>query len=374
MKVLKNRIFIFSFFIFNTLSYEADDNTNNLSKIVTNEAENFLKDKRFGSVSITVFHKGESYVGHYGELDYKKGNRPSDQTLYELASVTKTMTGYLVACAVNEGKFTLDTPVHEILGKEFDNLSFETEPVRIRHLITHTSGLPLNISQVSDLYEQPDINNYQKAHKILTNYTQQSLLAEVKSLRLTELPGNNYGYSNVAPNLIAHILETVYQKKFNVLLEEKLFAPAKMTSTFINLDSHNKALLANGYNDSNERMPTFKNAINLWGAAGRVKSNTNDLLNYIKWQLDEDNPVVRQSHQGLFYDVDNIWIGYYWEVIKNTSEEHIEHHGGLYGSQNWLILHPEENFGISIISNSSFPEANGLLKEAANKVYEQLIQ
>lgn len=374
MKLVKHRIFIFSLFVFTTLSCEAEDYTNNLSKIVTNETQNFLEDKRFSSVSITVFHKGESFIGHFGELDYKKGNTPSNQTLYELASITKTMTGYLVACAVYEEKFTLDTPVHQILGEEFKNLSFEGEPVRIRHLITHTSGLPLNISQVSELYEQPDINNYQQAQKILTSYTQQSLLAEVKSLRLTEPPGNNYSYSNVAPNLIAHILETIYQKKFDVLLEEKLFAPAQMTSTFINLDAHNKALLANGYNDSNERMPSFKHAINLWGAAGRVKSNTNDLLNYIKWQLDEDNPVVKLTHQRLFYDVENIWIGYYWEIIKNTSGEHIEHHGGLYGSQNWLILHPEENFGISIISNSSFPEANGLLKEAANKIFEQLIQ
>jgi CubicO group peptidase (beta-lactamase class C family) len=374
MKKMKYQIFILSLFFLTTLNCKATHNTNNLSEIVTNEAQNFLSDKRFSGVSISVFHKGESFVGHFGELDYKKGNTPSNQTLYEIASVTKTMTGYLVACAVYEEKITLDTPVNEILGEEFKNLYFEGEPVRIRHLLTHTSGLPLNISKVSELYEQPGINSYQQAQKILTNYTQQSLLAEVKSLRLTESPGKNYSYSNVAPNLIAHILETIYKKKFDVLLKEKLFVPAQMTSTYINLDAHNQLLLANGYNDNNERMPSFKHAINLWGAAGRVKSNSNDLLNYIKWQLDENNPVVRLSHQKLFYDVENIWIGYYWEVIKNKSGGHIEHHGGLYGSQNWLIVHPEEKFGISIISNSSFPEANGLLKEAANRILEQLRQ
>ncbi len=374
MKLIEHRIFIFSLFLLSTLSCKATNNTGELSEIVSNEAQKFLEDNRFSGVSITVFHKGESFIGHFGELDIGQGNTPTSQTLYEIASVTKTMTGYLVACAIYEGKLTLDTPVKEILGEEFENLAFEGEPVRIRHLITHTSGLPLNINQISELYDQPGANNYQQAQNILANYTQQSLLAEVKSLRLTEPPGVNYGYSNVAPNLIAHILETIYQKRFDALLTEKLFAPAQMTNTSINLDEHSKALLANGYNDNNERMPSFKQAINLWGAAGRVKSNTNDLLNYIKWQLDEDNPIVELSHQGLFYDVENIWIGYYWEVIKNKSGQHIEHHGGLYGSQNWLIVHPEENFGISIISNSSFPEANGLLKEAANNILEQLLR
>lgn len=373
MKRIKHRTFIFSLIFLTTLSCKAADDKNNLSEIVTNEAQNFLTDKRFSGVSVIVFHKGESFVGHFGELDHNKGNTPSNQTLYEIASVTKTMTGYLVACAVYEGKFTLDTPVNEILGKEFNNLYFEGEPVRIRHLLTHTSGLPLNISQVSELYQRPGINSYQQAQKILTTYSQQSLLDEIKSLRLTESPGKNYSYSNVAPNLIAHILETIYKKKFDALLNEKLFVPAQMNSTYINLDAHNQLLLANGYNDKNERMPNFKQAINLWGAAGRVKSNAKDLLNYIKWQLDEDNPVVKLSHQSLFYDVDNIWIGFYWEVIKNKSGEHIEHHGGLYGSQNWLILYPEQKFGISIISNSSFPGANGLLKAAANRIFEQML-
>ena len=374
MKQRKYGVFVLSLFFVTALSCKAAHKTANLSEIVTNEAKNFLSDERFSSVSITVFNNGESFIGHFGELDDKKDNAPDNKTLYEIASVTKTMTGYLAACAVYEGMINLDSPVSDILGQEYKNLYFEGEPVRIWHLLTHTSGLPLNISKVSELYEQPSINSYQQAQKILTSYTQQNLLAELKSHRLTEPPGKSYSYSNVAPNLIAYILETVYGKKFDVLLREKLFLPAKMTNTHVNLDAHNQLLLANGYNHKNERMPSFKQAINLWGAAGRVKSSASDLLHYIKWQLDEDNPIVRLSHQKLFYDVGNIWIGYYWEVIKNKSGEHIEHHGGLYGIQNWLILYPEEKLGISIISNSSFPEANDLLKKAANRILEQLLQ
>lgn len=372
MKLIKHLILIWCLIFSTALRSEVALSAKNLSEIVTNEAQNFLEDKRFTSVSIAVFNKGKNFVGHFGELDYKKGNTPSNQTLYEIASVTKTMTGYLVALAVYEGKLTLDTPVAEILGEEFNNLSFKGEPVRIRHLITHTSGLPLNINKVSELYEQSSINNYQQTQTILSNYTQQSLIADIKSMKLPYSPGENYSYSNIAPNLIAYILETIYQKKFDVLLKEKLFVPAQMNSTYINLDASNSHLLANGYNDKNEIMPTFKDRINLWGAAGRVKSNSIDLLNYIKWQLNIDNPVVKLGHQKLFYDIENIWIGYYWEVIKSDTSEHIEHHGGLYGFQNWMIILPEENIGISIISNSSFPEANRLLKETANKILEQL--
>lgn len=373
MKQLALQTLIFYVILLSPLSCFSKDNEAKLTEVVKKEAHKFLSDKRFSSVSIAVYNKGKSYVGHFGELDYNMGNKPTDQTLYEIASVTKTMTGYLVAGAIYEGKFTLDTTIHEILGDDFRNFYFKGVPVCIRHLLTHTSGMQANISKVSELYAEPNANSYKKAQEILTNYTQNDFLEEMKSISLNRPPGKTYSYSNVAPNLLAYILEKVYEKKFDVLLKEKLFDPANMLNTSINLDIDQQLLLANGYNDKNERMPIFRHPITLWGAAGRVKSNSNDLLNYIKWQLNMDNPVVQLSHQSLFHDIDNIWIGYYWEIIKGKSNVHIEHHGGLYGNQNWLILHPDESFGISIISNSSFPEANRLIKESAQRIFERTL-
>ena len=343
-----------------------------IAETVKKHSRVFLKDKRFTAVSIALSFKGIDYIGHFGELDKGKSNSPTNKTLYEIASVTKTMTGYLVACAVKEGKFTLESPVDDLLGNDFKNLYFKKEPVRIRHLITHTSGMPLNIGRISKLYEDPGVNNYAKAQKILSSYTKQDFLTEIKLLELEKSPGMDYHYSNTAPNLMAYILETVYEKQFDLLLKEKLLEPALMTNTYINLDEEHQSLLANGYNDKNEQMPNFKKPINLWGAAGRAKSTSADLLNYIKWQLNKENPIIKMSHEKLFLDAENIWIGYYWEVIGDQNDKRIEHHGGLYGSQNWLIIYPENDFGISIISNSSFPEANQLIKKTALNILQIL--
>ncbi|WP_338759333.1 serine hydrolase domain-containing protein [Bernardetia sp. ABR2-2B] len=354
--------------------YQISSNTKKttLSDIVNEEAQFFLEDKRFNALSIAVFDNGESYIGHYGEMDKGLGNKPTNKTLYEIASVSKTMTGYLVASAVEEGKLKLDDVIYDILGTRYQNLQYNGEPVRIKHLITHTSGLPLNIRGVSELYQNPSSTSYKEAQKVLTNYSKEDLLLEVQSLKLTQKPGENYGYSNIAPNLIAHILEIVYSKSFEELLKEKLFIPAKMLNTCINLNNEQKALLANGYNENNELMPNFKEPIQLWGAAGRIKSNSEDLLNYIKWQLNENNSIIKRSHEKLFHDVENIWIGYYWEVIDRNVDDYIEHHGGIYGSQNWIIIFPKQNVGVSIITNSSFPEANQLIKETANKIINKI--
>lgn len=369
---MKFRLLICILIFTTTQSCKPKSNENRLSLIIENEAENFLKDNRFNAVSIAVFDNGRSFLGHYGELDKNLNNKPTNETLYEIASVTKTMTGYLIACAINERKLSLESAVYDILGKEYENLEYNGEPVRIKHLVTHTSGLPLNIKGISELYQNSNTNNYSKAQKKLTFYEKEELLSEIKSLELNQRPGEVYSYSNVAPNLIAYILEIIYAKSFEQLLREKLLIPAQMNNTYINLDENQELLLANGYNGTNELMPNFKKPIKLWGAAGRIKSNSKDLLNYIKWQLNNENSIVKMTHQKLFYDVDNIWIGYFWEVVKDRDGIHVEHHGGIYGSQNWLMIFPEQNIGISIITNSSFPEANHMIKETANRILGKL--
>lgn len=372
MEKMKIELIVIGLFFFMFHSCKSQPKSDELSMVIKKEAQKFLKDKRFNAVSIAVYNKGESYIGHYGEIDKGQDNKPTNKTLYEIASVTKTMTGYLVACAVNEGKLNIETPVYEILGQRFKNLNYKGDPVRIIHLITHTSGIPLNVNQVSDLYLNPSADNYKKAQNILSNYKKEELLTEIQSLELDESIGKTYSYSNVAPNLVAHILEVLYDQPFEILLKEKLFEPAEMDNTFINLNNNQQSLLANGYNEKKELMPNFKNPVNLWGSAGRVKSNSLDMLKYIKWQLNSSNPVVRISHQKLFKDVDNIWLAYFWDVIDDKNGTHIEHHGGIYGSQNWLMIYPKQQYGISIIANSSFPEANPIIKQTANKIFEEL--
>lgn len=341
-------------------------------KVVQSVKENahlFLKDKRFNAVSIATYSKGICHIGHFGELDKGKDNTPTDETLYEIASVTKTMTGHLVARAVIGNKIKLSDPVSKYLGASYTNLSFNRTPITIKHLLTHTSGLPLNLEGISELYSN---NDYLKAQIILTNYKKDSLLNHLKEFKVTRIPGKEYSYSNISPNILAAVLEIVYHKPFEMLLKEMLFEPANMKSTTVNLSKKMQKKLANGYNDKGKLMPNFKKTIQLWGAAGRMKSNSTDMLNYIRFQLQNENPVIKESHTKLFKDTATIWVGYFWEILDDKDGIHIEHHGGLYGSQNWLLIYPKYDFGISIITNSSFPEASQLIKQTALNIFENL--
>ncbi|MEM6686746.1 MAG: serine hydrolase domain-containing protein [Bacteroidota bacterium] len=353
-------------------SCSAQVDTSLIPNAIKKHATTFLDDERISSVSVSVYANGKSHSHHFGELDKGSGNSPTDTTLYEIASVTKTMTGYVVAKAISEEKLKLTDPMTKFLGEAYTNLTFEGNPITIQHLLTHTSGLPLNISGVDALHAQATKEACTQAQQLLAKYTKEEFLTALKSIQIQQQPGTAYAYSNLAPNILAYILEKVYEKPFEEILQQKLFMPLNMQHTAINLSKTQQPLLANGYNDIGEVMPNYRKPVQLWGAAGRVKSTPKDLLQYMKFQL-QDHSAVKISHTKLFQDTDTIWIGYFWEIVDTDNGTRIEHHGGLYGTQNWMLIYPELNLGISIITNASFPETSQLLKTTATQIINDII-
>src|SRR6218665_1258905 len=113
-----------------------------IENAITKNALQLLEDKRFHSVSVAIYKDGKSTTKHFGELTIGKGNKPNDSTLYEIASVTKTFTGYIAAKAVLDKKINLDDDIRIYLDGPYPNLEFKGEPITIKHLITHTSGFP----------------------------------------------------------------------------------------------------------------------------------------------------------------------------------------------------------------------------------------
>ncbi|MFC0343728.1 serine hydrolase domain-containing protein [Epilithonimonas hispanica] len=316
---------------------------------ITKNALQLLEDKRFHSVSVAVYKDGKSTTKHFGELTIGKGNKPNDSTLYEIASVTKTFTGYIAAKAVLDKKINLDDDIRIYLDEPYPNLEFKGEPITIKHLISHTSGFP-NMPPKSE------------------NKT--AFFEGLKEIKIETKPGEVYFYSNTAPEVTAFILEKVYQKSFEELVNEFVLKPNKMNQTKFTLNENDRKKLVKGYNDKNELMPNFNRT--LWGGISGLHSTAPDLVKYMKLQLDQTNPVVNESHRRLFKEGSDFWEGYHWYIIENGDQLIIRHHGGIYGMQNWFVIYPKQNMGISILTNASFDGTGQILEEIVDNLYKDI--
>lgn len=328
--------------------------TDSILLAIEETADFMLKDSAINSVSISIYKDGKSYTEHFGELDKGKGNTPTDETIYEIASVTKTFTGYLIAKAVLDNKIALEDDVRKYLEGSYQNLEYNGHPIRIKDIITHTARLPYNIKEMEEILKNSDESKVRNQDSIMfeiakafESATRETFFSELHEIEIDTIPGIKYSYSNIGANLAGHILEIVYEEDYNTLLKEHIFSKAGMNSSY-SLYS-NKVTLANGYNNNGKLMP-FLSLDNSFGAEGSIKSTTSDIVNFIQFQLNKDKYVEESFSKQ--YKLGKNWVGYFWRIEK--SEEGVEyyrHNGGAFGSQNMIYIIPEYNTGIHIITN-----------------------
>ncbi len=154
-------------------------------------------------------------------------------SIFELASVSKQFAAMLIAMLQVEGKLNYDDKVGNYLpGLPYNGIT-------IRHLLTHTSGLPD--------YQQLMDEKWDKS-KVATN---EDILLYLKKFRPNSLfkPGEKYGYSNTGYVLLGSIVEKVSGKDFVALCREKIFNPLNMTSTNIRTKKEKDSIanFARGY-------------------------------------------------------------------------------------------------------------------------------
>lgn len=338
---------------------------------VDKNANALLLDSTINALSIGLYKEGKIYINHYGELDKGKGNKPTNETIYEIASVSKTFAGTLVAQAELEGKLNLEDNIQKYLKEDYPNLQYQGNPIRIKHLISHTSRLPKFLPLIiNKILENPTDSLPFHIHQAEINYSKEKFFSDLHSIVIDTIPGTKEGYSSVDTELMAHILENIYNQSYDALIQQKICHKLGMTKTGIILPDNLKANFANGYIQNNTLAPFMTST--LWGAGGGLKSSMPDLIQYMKFQLDKKDKLSSQSHQ-IVYQNGESKIGYYWPILYDDFyKTYYRHHGGAFGTQNIMYIFPEKDLGISVVINQNISNTSGKLSQIVNGILEDL--
>jgi len=332
------------------------------------QAEIFLKVTKANSFSIGIVKDGKTYTRHYGEIDKGKGNKANNSTIFEIASITKLFTGTLMAKAVLDGKISLDDDIRKYITGSYANLEFKGTPVTIKDLVSLKSGFSKDLPDKTELLKNKNDSLTFKIKKLEEAYTKKQFFKDLKSMKLDTLPGKVYNYNNGTVQLAAHILENVYGKSYQTLLKENMLIPLKLNNTRLHINPNET--VANGYNENGVLMPLMSNS--LWNASGYMKSNLTDLTTFLKFELNQKNPLVQESQRDLLNNK-TYWNAYFWdEVTVNHNGRNARKHGGAFGTQNLFWVFPDYNMGISVITNQSGDHTYGNLYNAVQNLMDDL--
>ncbi len=308
-------------------------------------------------VSVGVLTPGGTYTYHYGATG-RGGPPPNDDTLYEIGSITKTMTGLLLADGVTRGLYSLDTPVGDLLdGKA------EVDPrITLRRLSIHTSGLP---RVPSNLFPFDPRDPY-------ATYTEERLLAYLKSPNMQNEPGAEASYSNIGVGLLGYALAESESTDYESLLSRRVLGPLGMDDTAIELNKEQQASLSGPHNADGE--PAHPWSIVTLAGAGGVRSTVPDMLAYARAQIDPDRTLLaeairlgqavqnREGEAGL----DNP-MGLGWFI----GEGGVLQHGGQTGGYKSLIfIAPSKGSAVVVLANT----ANTYVESFAEKLRDRVLE
>lgn len=333
-------------------------------KLVDEHIRPFISQNKHIGMSIAVIDGNETQYYHYGEKTKDSGKLPTNDSFYEIGSITKTFTAALTVDYFQNNNIDLNTPINDLLPNTIPELSKDGIKISIKHLLNHSSGLPRLPEDITQGWDE---------HNPYAHYRWEQVQNYLKSFTLSRTPGSKVEYSNFGFGLLGLLMEQHSGKSYEQLLKEHILEPLALGNTKIALSREDKEKLVSPYGPTGETgdhwdLADFK-------SAGALISNIVDVANYAKAQMNsydgEKQAVFAKTKEQTATLNPATNIGLSWFVIKKEGNILYFHNGGTGGFTSFLIVDANSGKGVVTLSNNAFQQesepASMRLFEAINK-------
>ena len=340
-----------------------------IESVVNAAVKPVLQKEGIAGMAVAVTVNGKQHFFNYGVASKETAKPVTENTLFEIGSVSKTYTATLAAYAQASGKLSLSDKASHILpalrGSAFDNIS-------VLQLGTYSAGgLPL---QFPAEFDSPD--------KMLSYYQQWKPLFPAGSHRL---------YSNPSLGLFGYLAAHSLGQPFDEAMTNTLLPKLGLKHTYLKVPQDQMGLYAQGYNKDDKPVRVGPGALD--AEAYGVKTSATDLIAYVEASMKPsrlEKPLqqaIALTHSG-YYTVDNMAQGLGWELYRypitldqllagNSTPMAMEPHkvqwlnppqppmenllinktGSTGGFGAYVAFVPSKDIGIVILANKNYPNA-----------------
>jgi CubicO group peptidase (beta-lactamase class C family) len=320
--------------------------------------DNYKKNPEVG-ISVGFINNNEAYYTAYGQLNADTGMAINKNSIFEIASITKILTSNLIAQAVAEHRIKLDDYIDGFLPKGYvlnENLK---NKIKISDLASHQSGLPdIDFGKLIE----------QNPQQPLTGVNEETLITIINNC--TELKDyGKYRYSTIGYTLLGQILEKLYNKSYDEIIRKKIITPLKMTNTLTK--DFNVQNRTTGHNPNGGTQEFFN--WNVTAPAGLIKSNTSDMITFLKAVLDKKTAIGKAAilTEKTFYKDKNREMGLGTNIVADDKNTIYLKSGDSMGQSSIIFYNREKNWGVIILLNQKNSKMRQNLLTA---VYETVLK
>ena len=287
-----------------------------------------------------IFTKG------YGLANVELQSPALAESVYEIASLTKQFTAMAVLLLAQEGKLSLD----DLVSRHLPEAPPAWAKITLRHLLTHTSGIP-------------DYDDAKQPLDSRRDYTEDELLKAAATLPLKFQPGVRWSYSNTGYVLLGILVHRVSGEEFGDFLRERIFGRLHMGSTRLNTADDLVPYRAGGYQLEDGRLrnqdylaPTLaqtgdgglvSSVVDLAKWEGAIQSGA--LVPPARWR-EIYTPVSLNSGKTFPY-------GFGWFIREQNGRPFYEHSGHLQGFASHILRFPRARVSVIVLANLAQADA-----------------
>ncbi len=322
-----------------------------LAAEVESRATTIIEKKLALGMVVGVLDGDRRFVRSFGLAKHGGEAPPDADTVYEIGSVTKAFTGILLADAIERGEMNAEDPIAKYLPDEAA-IDEEEGVILLRHLTTHTSGLPRIPSNMRNLDPRDPYQRYgdDLLHEFLSTCV------------LDDTPGERYSYSNLGVGLLGQLIaRNAGFANYEELLVERVSKP---------LGLHDTRLAKSSYPDERRAAPSGPNnapstewEFDALAGCGAIRSTLNDMLTFAKANLEPDSTplagAIRRSHEVLHpFKGGKSGVAYGWHVDGDGRT--VWHNGQTGGYHSYVGIDPVHRVAVVILSSSTAGDVDAM--------------
>lgn len=300
--------------------------------------EREMRERQIPGLALAIAHNGTVLLTEgYGLADVQNEGRVTPETRFELASLTKQFTAAGILLLVEEEKVDLDAPITRYLP----DVPAAWQPITVRHLLTHTSGLPPLGEDFSGMGAWPRDVSTERMYEA----------ARADTLRFR--PGDRYLYSDVGYFLLGVITQRASGMPWREFMQRRIFEPLRMTDTYIQDQSRIHRNEARGYTLRDGELINIRRVGQQETPSHfGIFSNVGDL---VKWDaaLYTDRLLSEKSRREMqtpvrLNDGRSHAYGLGWQVWNQRGHA-VQHHTGITGTE--IVRLPDDTVLVVVLTN-----------------------
>jgi CubicO group peptidase (beta-lactamase class C family) len=329
--------------------------------------EHFWRDHDVPGLVFGVVIDGELVlVKGFGEQNHETHTPVTPDTVFRIASMTKSFTSLAILQLRDAGKLSLEDPVAKWIPEvaNFDYPTRDTAPIRIRTLLTHGAGFPEDNPWGDRQLATPD--------DTLTQWLKQGL-------PFSTPPDTAYEYSNYGFALLGRIVARCSGTPYPEYIRQHILDPLQMRASTLDANSVPVALRAQGYGPQYTVIPSLPHGA--FGSMGGMLVSAHDLARYIAFHLSawppRDDPETGPVRRSSVREMQHPWrpsgfrpdrasaYGYGLGVSQTCHFNRlVSHGGGLPGFGSNMTWLPDYGLGIFLMTNLTYTGGGAAVEQA----------